>query len=198
MQSYLGDYPNAASNREEKIIRAIDSVINQTFKDLELIVIADGCEKTFDIVSEKYADDSRIDCRLITKQTMWGGGPRNYGLKISTGEYVVYLDGDDYLNPDHLQIINENISTYDWAWFNDLVKSNNENIERHCLINVKYQHGTSNVVHKRSLDAKWTSYGYGSDDWGLVQHLLRLSKNYGQIKTPGYVVCHIPAAKIDT
>jgi glycosyltransferase involved in cell wall biosynthesis len=196
MQSYLGHYNTAASNREQKIVRAIYSVLNQSFKDWELIVIADGCEKTFDLVCEKYSEYKNIDCRLISKQTMWGGGPRNYGLSIANGEWAVYLDNDDYFGPDHLKTIADNISSFDWVWFNDLVKTADNHVERSCIIDIKNQFGTSNVAHKISLGAKWCSYGYGSDDYGLVAHLKQLSSNYGKIATPQYFVCHIPK-KVD-
>lgn len=207
MQCYLGDYPTAASNREEKLIRAIDSALAQTFKDWELIIVADGCEKTFDIVQEKYSANENIDCRLITKQTTWGGAARNYGLKIAKGELVCYLDSDDVFGPNHLQIINDNIGSYDWAYFNDFVYNKinttgapanlEKNIERDCVIQVKNQFGTSNIVHKLSLGAMWSGIGYAQDDWALVEHLKKLSSNYGKIKTPEYIVCHIHQTGID-
>lgn len=196
MQCYLGSYPNAASDRENKLIRAIDSIISQTYKEWELIVIADGCEKTFEIVSEKYANNNKVDCRLIQKQIIWGGGPRNYGISQAKGEYIVYLDADDFFIKDHLQKIIESIGNYDWAYFNDFVKTKGGEVERECIINSKYQFGTSNIIHRRSLNAQWTSFGYANDDWGLVEHLKKLSKNYGKING-GYVVCHIFQKGID-
>lgn len=192
MQCFLGEYKGAASNREEKLIRAIDSVIGQSMKDWEMIVVADGCEKTFDIIEGKYAKEKRIDCFLIKKQAIWSGGARNFGLKKANGDLVVYLDADDCFGSDHLKIISEEAKDFDWVWFNDLVKTKESEKERQTFINQKFQHGTSNICHKRSLNAMWTSTGYGYDDWGLVQHLLKLSKNYIKIKTPQYVVCHIP------
>ncbi len=197
MQSFLGQYKDAASNREEKIVRAIDSVIAQSFKDWELIVVADGCEKTFSIIENKYPDAKQIDCFLIAKQVIWSGSARNFGISQAKGEFIIYLDIDDYFGVDHLRIINEQIQDKDWVWFNDLVKTNGKEVERTAMINQKFQHGTSNICHTRSLNARWTSVGYGYDDWGLVQHLLRLSNNYAKINTPQYVVCHVPKNKID-
>ena len=52
MPSYLGAYKKAAKDRDRKIVRAINSVVKQTYKDWELIVIADGCNKTVDIVQK--------------------------------------------------------------------------------------------------------------------------------------------------
>lgn len=197
MQCFLGDYKNAASKREEKLIRAVNSVLGQTFKDWELIIIADGCEKTFDLIEENYSKNSDIECYLIEKQVMWSGTPRNFGISKAKGDYILYLDADDIIGPKHLEIISNHIAGYDWVWFNDLVRFQDSIKERKCLITQRYQYGTSNLCHKRSINAKWTSTGYGHDDWGLGQHLLNISKNFSKITTPEYIVCHIPALKLD-
>ena len=52
MPSFLGEYSRAAQNREDKIVRAIDSCLDQEY--YELIIIADGCQKTVDIVTNKF------------------------------------------------------------------------------------------------------------------------------------------------
>jgi len=193
MQCFLGDYAGAASNREEKLVRAIDSVIAQSFTDWNMIVVADGCEKTFDIIEKNYSNEKRIDCFLIPKQPMWTGTARNIALKNADGEWIVYLDADDYFGQNHLEIIDKQTEGNKWVWFNDKVKTKEgSEVERRCSISQKFQHGTSNIAHQLSLKAMWTSGGYGYDDWGLVQHLLRISKEFKKIETPEYVVCHIP------
>jgi glycosyltransferase involved in cell wall biosynthesis len=49
MASFLGDYPNAASNRDKKLIRAVNSFINQSYENKELVIVSDGCTKTYEI-----------------------------------------------------------------------------------------------------------------------------------------------------
>lgn len=188
--SYLGAYQHAASNREAKLIRAIDSCTNQNFRDYEIMVVADGCEKTFDIVSEKYEHIESVDCLLIRKQPLWSGSPRNYGINKSKGDYIIYLDADDYLGENHLQIVSDHLGDLDWCWWNDLLKKRDgTHYERNILITDRFQNGTSNICHKRSLDVKWSGSGYGLDDWSLVQQLHRFTNNV-KIKTPEYFVCH--------
>lgn len=191
LPSFLGQYKNAASNREQKLIRAIDSVVNQSYPDWELIVVADGCEKTFDLVSERYADEDRISCFLIQKQTIFSGKVRGFGIIKAQGDYVVYLDSDDYFGADHLSKIKEGIENYDWVYFNDHLKTPaGQHHERECLIKQKYQNGTSNICHKRELKITWGN-GYGQDDWSAVSSLLKYP-NYAKIATPEYFCCHIP------
>lgn len=190
IQSYLGAYEHAAKDRDKKIVRAIDSCLSQTFKDFEVMVVADGCEKTFNIIEEKYSDIEQVDCLLIRKQQIWSGKPRNYGIAKAKGDYIIYLDIDDYYGENHLKIVNENINELDWVWYNDyLKKRDGTHYERNILINDRFQNGTSNICHKRSLAIIWNGNGYGNDDWSIVQQLHRYSKN-AKIKTPEYYVCH--------
>lgn len=191
--SYLGAYQHAASKRDEKLIRAIDSSLKQKFKDFEVMVVADGCEKTFEMIEANYLKNKNVDCILIKKQPLWSGAPRNYGINKAKGEYIVYLDADDYIGVNHLQIISDELIEHnnpDWVWFNDhLKRRDGTHYERNILIKEKYQNGTSNICHKRSLAISWKGSAYGLDDWGVVQQLHRYTNNM-KIRTPEYIVCH--------
>ena len=98
MPSYLGDYPNSATDKEDKLIRAIESVLQQTYKNWELIIIADGCDKTINLLKKyfKTIDKNKdIVLYLVPKQKIWSG-VRNFGIQKATGDYIIYLDIDDY------------------------------------------------------------------------------------------------------
>lgn len=192
IQSYLGPYKGAASNREEKIIRAVNSVLSQSFTDFEVIIVADGCEKTYDIIYHNYLSHENVECFLIKKQNQWSGHARNYGIEKSKGDYIVYLDIDDYLGEDHLKLIDAQINDNDWVFFNDIILLNDgKKEERQCMIKQRFQNGTSNICHKRSLIIKWNGTGYGLDDWSIISALNRYSKHV-KIETPEYYVCHLP------
>lgn len=196
MPSFLGHYPTAAKDRDKKIIRAIDSVLDQTFKDWELIVIADGCEKTYSIIEKNYFNDTRINCIMIEKQEIWSGGVRNTGILSARGEYIIYLDIDDYYGKDHLKIVAEELKKTDypeWAWFNDLVGTkvgHFTEVERDIF--KKFNHGTCNIVHKTSLGALWPHQSDYTHDFIFCNQLKMLSEDYASLKTPQYHVCHIP------
>jgi len=195
--SFLGEYQYAAKDREKKLIRAVDSVIAGTFDDYEIMVVADGCEKTYELIERFYKDNLKVDCVLIQKQKLWSGKPRQEGIKRSKGEYIVYLDADDKWGENHLSIINHELIEHrhpDWVWFNDkILDKTGRLIERHILINQRFQNGTSNICHKRSLAVEWNGVAnqYGTDDGNLVQQLLRYN-NKVKIRTPEYYVCHLP------
>jgi len=117
MPSTLSNYHGAASNREEKIVRAIESVLKQTFQDFELIVVSDGCDKTIEIV-EPYFYEYMPKIRLlkIPKQPTWSGKVRNAGISRAEGEIITFIDSDDYVGENHLQIINDNFGEMDWVY----------------------------------------------------------------------------------
>jgi len=194
MASYLGEYRTAAQNRDKKILRAINSVINQSFTDFELIVIADGCQKTVDIV--KIFTDLRVRCILIEKSKLWGGAPRNTGIEAAQGDFIVYLDIDDLYGPDHLKTINEGLNGYDWVWFDDVRFSpkTDQWYQNPCDIVRAGSHGTSNICHKRSLPYRWDRDGYAHDHY-FIKHL-RQNSNYRKIAGGEYYVCHVPDSNL--
>ncbi len=90
-----------AFNEERFIENAIESVLNQTLNDFEIIVVNDGStDNTLDII-ENF-DDSRL--KLINHENMGPGASRNKALEKVVGEYVMYLDGDDWYHPQALEI----------------------------------------------------------------------------------------------
>lgn len=85
-----------AYNAEKEIERALNSIKSQTFKDYEIIVI-DDCSKdnTYNVV-KKY-EDVKL---LKNEKNLKAGGSRNRGLEAATGDYIVFLDADDYFAKD--------------------------------------------------------------------------------------------------
>lgn len=87
-------------NEEKYIKNAIESVLSQTLTDFELIVVDDGStDNTSDIV--KGFDDERI--KVIVQSNKGPGAARNKALETATGEYVMFLDGDDFFLSDALK-----------------------------------------------------------------------------------------------
>lgn len=94
-------------NGELSIKRCLESIIKQTYKNLEIIVIDDGStDATNNICKEMQAKDSRI--KVITQKNQGVSVARNTGLGIVTGKYIMFADSDDYLD-EHIceKLINE-------------------------------------------------------------------------------------------
>ena len=92
-----------AYNAERFIAKAIESVLNQTIQDFELIVV-DDCSKdaTASIAEEYSVRDSRVKL-LKNEQNLRVAGTRNRALEVCRGEYVALLDSDDIWYPDTLE-----------------------------------------------------------------------------------------------
>jgi len=185
MPSRLIPYKGSCQFPEKKIIRAIQSVLNQSFRDFELIVIADDCLKTKNIVTKLFPEVILLECK---HKALFDNLPRNTGIENAKGDYIIYIDVDDYWGPDHLAIIEKNLNDHDWVWYNDII-FNGEWIERACNIKAMGGCGTSNVCYKRSLNLKWDRPGYAHDFY-FNQKLLRFKGI--KIETPEYYVCHVP------
>lgn len=86
-------------NMEKYIRRCLDSVISQTYTNLEIILIDDGSKDLSPAICDEYANrDTRI--KVIHKQNEGVSIARNIGLKACTGNYVAFVDSDDYIMPD--------------------------------------------------------------------------------------------------
>ncbi|MDR2956728.1 MAG: glycosyltransferase, partial [Coriobacteriales bacterium] len=91
-----------AFNAEEYIEQCLDSIINQTFKDIEIIVVDDGStDSTEKIVRRYMATDTRI--RIVKQPNMHAGIARNAGKRIAIGKYLLFLDADDFYELDMLE-----------------------------------------------------------------------------------------------
>lgn len=91
-------------NVEEYLPTCIESILNQTYKDLEILLIDDGSTDNSGKICDKYAkEDGR--CIVVHQPNKGVSEARNTGLKHATGEYISFIDGDDYIHPQMLEIL---------------------------------------------------------------------------------------------
>ena len=81
-------------NAEKYLNKCIDSIINQTKKELEIILINDGSTDNSETIIKKY-DDKRI--KYFKNKNQGIGKTRNFGIDKATGKYIMFLDSDDFL-----------------------------------------------------------------------------------------------------
>lgn len=87
---------------EKYIHKCIDSILSQTYKDWELILVDDGTPDNSGLICDEYAvNDSRI--QVIHQKNAGVGAARNAGIDKSTGKYIAFLDSDDFCTADYLQ-----------------------------------------------------------------------------------------------
>ncbi len=98
-------------NRAAFIAKAISSVLDQSFDDFELIIIDDGSTDNTKHVVDSFAD-TRI--RYIYQENQERSVARNNGIKQAKGNYICFLDSDDYYLNNHLMILYENIKQHNF------------------------------------------------------------------------------------
>lgn len=112
-------------NCEEYIGNTIDSIINQDFEDYEIIVVNDGStDGSLKIISEKL-ENSAIPHKVITQENAGVSVARNVAIEASSGDYLVFVDGDDYVSSNHLSNLYDGKSDFSLTQF---VKKSGDNL----------------------------------------------------------------------
>lgn len=89
-------------NKEPYVLKAIHSVLDQTFKDYELIIVDDGSIDNSAAIA-KHVIDGYDNCYLIKQKNAGVSRARNKGVEVSHGEYICFLDADDWWEPTFLE-----------------------------------------------------------------------------------------------
>lgn len=98
-------------NEEKRLERCLNSVINQTYQNLEIILVDDGSTDNSAAICDKFeAQDKRI--RVIHKPNGGVASARNAGLKIATGEYIGWVDSDDWITSDMYEYLIKGVQKY--------------------------------------------------------------------------------------
>ncbi len=101
-------------NRAGSIVEAIESVLHQSFKNFELLVIDDGStDNTKELVTAAASSDNRIV--YIHQQNAERSAARNHGVELSKGQYICFLDSDDIYLPDHLASFYNTIEKHNFS-----------------------------------------------------------------------------------
>jgi len=222
MISFLGSYPNCASNREEKFKRAVDSFILNTHKEKELIIVSDGCEKTNFIYHKLYSGYENIKLLIAPKQEKgYPGALRTLGLFLAKGDTVSYLDSDDYIAPKHIENLLINFNS-NWVYYDNLLpdlkreflnmkevkdESINSNLKPYRWTHlpsriIRGNLRTANIAHilearEKCFWKNWNGLEGDSEDWDFVCQLQKKYGNPVKLDYTGYYLCHFPVADID-
>jgi len=94
-------------NRAEEIIKCLDSLVSQTYTNIEIIVVDDGSvDNTEEAIKAYCIDKSLSEKRLVYYRQSNQGAPtaRNFGLQKATGDFIVFFDSDDLMFPDRISL----------------------------------------------------------------------------------------------
>ena len=94
--------------------KCVQSVLKQSFKDYELILVDDGCPDGGGRACDAYAEKHPERIQVIHQENTGLGGARNAGLKQAAGDYIFFVDSDDWIDTDSLQMLHNALEKYDY------------------------------------------------------------------------------------
>ena len=97
-----------AYNAQKYIGRCIESLLKQTYKEIEILIVNDGSKDNTKSICEDYSQkDSRV--RLVNQENGGEGAARNTGLREAKGKYLTFVDADDYVKEDFIERLHTNL-----------------------------------------------------------------------------------------
>lgn len=117
-------------NVERFISKNINSIINQSDKNFELLLIDDGSKDNSINIAKELLKNSDVDYKIIVQENAGVSAARNHGIKIAKGKYVCFLDSDDYIHKDYVKMMYNKASSndYDLVFCDYIHVDENENI----------------------------------------------------------------------
>ncbi len=100
-------------NREKELDRCLSSIINQSFKDLDIILIDDGSTDCSPQLCDKYSDKYNM-VRVFHNSNMGVSETRNFGLRNAKGDYICFIDSDDYVDEKYIEKLYTSITSGDY------------------------------------------------------------------------------------
>ena len=162
---------------EAYLARCIDSVLAQTYSDFELILVNDGTKDGCPAIMQAYAEkDGRI--RQVHKENGGLSSARNAGLDVARGEYIAFIDSDDYADPN---------------WLEDIVRAADETGAEQVLYNYRLvidgeEKGPYLQFQNETIDVDrlglanyfyryWMPYKHGQEAWSKLYRRDVIEKN---------------------
>lgn len=147
-------------NYSKYIKKAIESVLNQTYRNTELIIIDDGSTDNSKNIINQYVNNSKVKC--IFQKNKGLNISNNIALKISKGDYILRLDADDWLDPNCIEILYNTIKkdkdigfVFSDYYFVDAQENIIKQVRRHDFKKVKLldqpAHGACSLIKRKLL-----------------------------------------------
>lgn len=142
----------------EYLRECFDSLSAQTLCECEFIVVSDGAPKALCSICEEYADkDSRF--KYFKREHAGVSSTRNYGIEQAQGEYISFVDSDDWVNPDYLSFFKEFERKPDVVFFKFILHFNNK------MITTFFPQETFASGEKKICESLIELFDYGNRDY---------------------------------
>ena len=205
-------------NVQDYLARCIDSVLAQTYSDIEIILVDDGSLDASGDICDEY-DIKYRNIRVIHKTNGGLSDARNAGLEVAHGRYVTFIDGDDYVHPCFVEALMHTIETTGaqiavctWQELHDGDTPRQVNVEKaQCTsysqeeaINTVFYQGALNhsacsrIFEMQLFDELRFPEGALYEDLAIIYPLLRKIEKVTLLKAPIYYYMHRDGSIITT
>lgn len=189
-------------NVEKYLRKCLDSLVKQTLKEIEIIIVNDGTKDNSQTIIDEYVKKFPDNIKSFIKENGGLSDARNYGLKHATGEYVGFVDSDDYIENDMFEKMYNKAKSND---FDIVVCDLNyiyENENKYCSSNIKFDLINSNQIQNKMIyiyPAAWNKIyrkniidkfefkkGIWYEDVEFMYRILPYINSIGIVKEPLY------------
>lgn len=102
-----------AYNSAKYIVETLRSLVNQSYKDTEIIVVNDGSKDETSLVVKSFFKGDDADWKLVEKSNGGQASARNAGVKAANGDYLIFIDSDDFISPNYIERMLGAVTKYD-------------------------------------------------------------------------------------
>lgn len=192
-----------AYNVEKYIKKCLDSVLDQTYNNYEIIIINDGSTDNTSKILESYKSNKKI--KIINQENKGLSNARNTGVSNAKGDYILFIDSDDFIEKELLEILNKTIKDEDLIRFQiRILDETNKIIKEYKEETFNNLNGIEafNKLSKYNLVELAVCYAYKKDtflknnykfeektyheDFGLIPYIIISSKKVTSINYIGY------------
>lgn len=160
-------------NMEKYIEKCIESVLNQTFREFEVLLIDDGSTDSSGEICDRYAE-SNNQIHVFHQNNQGLSAARNTGIAMAQGEYICFVDSDDIVSEEYLTILYDNALYFHadvvWCKFQKFYSENE-------LKENEYLNRLGKIQNKRELWYKLSTTGAGSQGVEIIVAWNKLIKN---------------------
>ena len=156
-------------NVEKYLKKCLDSIVKQTYENYEVIIVCDKCHDASEKIVDEYVKKHSKFKKIYAEKTGLATA-KNIGVKASSGEYLLFLDGDDYLEKDLLQVIVDN--TQDNP---DLIRFQAQDIINNKTI--KHEEKSFDTMDGKKAFQEILRYHYIENSWLYAYNLTYWKKN---------------------
>lgn len=147
-------------NVEKYIIKCLKSIYEQSYKNYEVIIVNDGSPDNCEDLIKNYIKNKK-NFKYFKKENGGLSDARNYGVKYATGDYIIFVDSDDYVENKLLEKINKEISNVNY----DLIRFNLNIVDEHGNIIEKPKNLEFKVTDKYNIIKSITNNAYVEPAW---------------------------------